>query len=324
MMPAHVVPMLARLSTMPADEDDYGFEVKWDGIRAVVYSGAREGELTIENRNLRDITFKYPELHPLGGLNAVIDGEVVALDEKGRPSFERLQGRMHLSTEAAVQARMADIPVHFMAFDLIWHDGRDLTDLPYTERREALDALGLNGPSWQTPAWRAGDGTALLEAAKAQALEGVMAKRLDSPYCPGQRTKHWLKIKVKMNQELVIGGWLPGEGRRMNTLGALLVGYNENGVLRYAGRVGTGFKERDLQMLMKELKARVRDDSPFTPPPPPPRQAIFVEPELVAEVEFTEWTKEGILRHPAYKGLRDDKPAQDVVRELPAEPPPPR
>jgi bifunctional non-homologous end joining protein LigD len=320
-MPEHIVPMLARLSKMPLDEDAYGFEVKWDGIRAVVYSGPRAGDLTIENRNLRDITFKYPELDRLAGLDAVIDGEIVALDEKGRPSFERLQRRMHLSSEAAVQARMADTPVQFMAFDLLWHAGRDLTGLPYTERRDALEALGLNGPYWQTPAWRRGDGTALLEAAKAQALEGVMAKRLDSPYCPGKRTSHWLKIKAKLGQELVIAGWLPGEGRRMNTLGALLAGYYEDGKLRYAGRVGTGFKEDYLRMLMAELKARARDTSPFTPPPEPPRQAIFVEPELVAEVEFTEWTREGILRHPAYKGLRDDKRPQDVVRERPADVP---
>jgi bifunctional non-homologous end joining protein LigD len=229
---------------------------------------------------------------------------------------------MHLSSEAAVNARRADIPVRFMAFDLIWHDGRDLMGLPYTERRAALEALDLNGPSWQTPGWRRGEGSALLDAARAQGLEGVMAKRLDSPYCPGKRTSYWLKIKAKMNQELVIGGWLPGEGRRLNTLGALLAGYYDDaGKFRYAGRVGTGFKESDLQLLMDELKARAREDSPFTSPPEPPRQAFFVDPELVAEVEFTEWTREGILRHPAYKGLRDDKPAQDVVREVPAEPP---
>jgi bifunctional non-homologous end joining protein LigD len=317
-MPRHIVPMLARLSKMPPDEDAYGFEVKWDGIRAIVYSGSGD-DITIENRNLRDITFKYPELHGLAGLNAVIDGEVVALDPNGRPSFELLQARMHLSSEAAVRARMDDVPVRFMAFDLIWHDGSSLMDLPYTERRAALEALDVNGPTWQTPAWRRGEGSALLEAVKAQELEGVVAKKLDSPYCPGKRTSYWLKIKAKMSQELVIAGWLPGEGRRMNTIGALLVGYYDDGVLRYAGRVGTGFKEADLQMLMKELRARERDTSPFTPPPEPPKQAIFVEPELVAEIEFTEWTREGILRHPAYKGLRDDKAAQEVVREVPAE-----
>jgi bifunctional non-homologous end joining protein LigD len=313
-MPQHVVPMLARLAHMPVNEDDWGFEIKWDGIRAVVYSGKRE--LTIENRNLRDITFKYPELEPLAGLNAVIDGEIVALDEQGRPRFELLQGRMHLSTEAAVRARMGEIPARFMAFDLIWHNGRDLTELPYEERRAALDALDLNGDCWQTPAWRSGDGSALLEAARVQQLEGVMAKRLGSPYCPGRRTKHWLKIKVKQNQEFVVAGWQPGEGRRENTIGSLLLGYFEDGVLRYAGKVGTGFKERDLTMLINELKKRRRDDSPFTLPPAPPRGVIFAEPELVAEIEFTEWTREGILRNPAYKGLRDDKPAENVVREV--------
>jgi bifunctional non-homologous end joining protein LigD len=204
-----------------------------------------------------------------------------------------------------------------MAFDLIWHEGRDLTGLPYTERRAALEALDLNGDCWQTPAWRQGEGSALLDAARAQALEGVMAKRLESPYCPGKRTRDWLKIKAKMSQELVIGGWLPGEGRRMNTLGALLLGYYDDDKFRFAGRAGTGFKEKDLTMLMKELEQRLRTSSPFDPPPAPPRQALFVEPELVAEVEFTEWTREGILRHPAYKGLRDDKPAQAVVREVP-------
>jgi bifunctional non-homologous end joining protein LigD len=315
-MPDHVVPMLARLGHMPANEDDWGFEVKWDGIRALVYSGKRKGDLRLENRNLRDITFKYPELHPLGGLDAIVDGEIVALDEKGRPSFERLQGRMHLSTEAAVRARMNEIPARFMAFDLIWHDGRDLTELPYTERRAALEALELNGDWWQTPPWRQGEGTALLDAARAQQLEGVMAKRLTSPYCPGKRTQHWIKIKVKQNQEFVVGGWQPGEGRRENTIGSLLLGYFDDGVFRYAGKVGTGFKERDLTMLLEQLKPRKRSTSPFVTPPPPPRGVIFAEPELVAEIEFTEWTREGILRNPAYKGLRDDKPATAVVREV--------
>jgi bifunctional non-homologous end joining protein LigD len=313
-MPEHVVPMLARLAHMPGNEDDWGFEIKWDGIRAVLYSGKRA--MKLENRNLRDITFKYPELHPLRGLDAIVDGEIVALDDNGRPSFERLQGRMHLSTEPAVRARMNEIPARFMAFDLIWHKGRDLTDLPYTERRARLEALDLNGDCWQTPSWRIGEGTELLEAARAQQLEGVMAKRLTSPYCPGKRTQHWLKIKVKQNQEFVIAGWQPGEGRRLNTLGSLLVGYYDDGVFKYAGKVGTGFKEKDLRMLVKELRARERKTSPFTPPPAPPRGVMFVEPELVAELEFTEWTREGILRNPAYKGLRDDKPASAVVREV--------
>jgi bifunctional non-homologous end joining protein LigD len=317
-MPEHIVPMLARLAHMPANEDDFGFEVKWDGIRAVAYCGKRKGDLHIENRNLRDITFKYPELAPLAGLNAIIDSEIVALDDAGKPSFERLQGRMHLSTEVAVRARMDDIPIRLMAFDVLWHDGRDLTGLPYTERRAALEKLDLNGDYWQTPAWRQGEGSELLDAVRAQALEGVMAKRLDSPYTPGARPKYWLKIKAKMSQELVVGGWQPGEGRRLNTLGSLLLGYyDSDGVFRYAGKVGTGFKEQDLTYLLSELKPRQRETSPFAPDPPTPRGAVFVEPELVAEIEFTEWTRDGIVRQSAYKGTRDDKPARDVVREIP-------
>jgi bifunctional non-homologous end joining protein LigD len=311
-----IVPMLARLADMPPNEDDYGFEVKWDGIRAVAYM--ERGKLHLENRNLRDITFKYPELHTMAkGRNAIVDGEVVALDQQGRPSFELLQARMHLSTEDAVRLRMPEVPVRFMAFDVMEIKGKPLMELPYTERRARLDKLDLNGASWQTPAWRRGEGTALLEAARAQRLEGVMAKKLDSPYCPGKRTSYWLKIKAKLSQEFVIGGWLAGEGRRATTLGALLVGYFDDGVLRYAGRVGTGFTERTLADLTERLGALSRPDSPFTPPPEPPRAARFVEPELVGEVEFTEWTREGILRHPAYKGLRDDKRPQEVVREVP-------
>jgi len=311
-----IVPMLARLAEMPKNEDDYGFEVKWDGIRAVAYLD--DGDIRLENRNLRDITFKYPELHAMAeGRRAIVDGEIVALDENGRPSFELLQGRMHLSSPDVVRLRMKDVPVRFMAFDLMELDGRDTTELPYTERRALLDELDLNGRCWQTPGWRAGDGSALLAAAREQRLEGVMAKRLTSPYCPGRRTSHWLKIKAKLSQELVIGGWLPGEGRRASTLGALLVGYYDDGAFRYAGRVGTGFTETTLADLMQRLGRLARATSPFEPPPAPPRAARFVEPALVGEVEFTEWTREGILRHPAYKGLRDDKDPQAVVREVP-------
>jgi bifunctional non-homologous end joining protein LigD len=191
-----------------------------------------------------------------------------------------------------------------MAFDLLYLDGHSLMRLPYEERRARLDELGLDGPSWRTPPAHRGAGRALLEASAEQGLEGVIAKRLDSPYEPGRRGGAWVKVKNKRRQELVVGGWLPGEGKRESSIGALLVGYHDaDGAFRYGGRVGTGFKQRDLDYLEERLEPLRRKTSPFQGTPKPPRGSIFVTPELVCEVEFTEWTSEGILRHPAYKGL---------------------
>jgi bifunctional non-homologous end joining protein LigD len=209
--------------------------------------------------------------------------------------------------------------VSYVIFDLLYLDGHTTMALPYRERRALLEGLELRGPAWQTPAYHAGEGRELLAAAAEQQLEGVVAKRLDSPYRPGKRTDEWLKIKNVNRQELVIGGWMPGKGARAGQLGALLMGYYEPGeegqpALRYAGRVGTGFNEEELARLGRELAARARDSSPFEGTQPP-RGARFVEPELVAEIEFRQWTKDRILRHSAYKGLREDKPAKEVRME---------
>src|SRR3954467_571343 len=330
-MPQHVVPMLARLSTLPAAEDDdkYGYEIKWDGVRAVAYVTKR-GTTHLESRNLNDVTRQYPEAAAVGealkGHAAVLDGEVVAFDENGRPSFERLQGRMHLTGAAAIDARTRSTPIVYIVFDLLYLDGESLMPLPYTERRARLEALDLNGPSWRTPTYHAGDGAALLQASASQGLEGVMAKRLDSPYEPGRRPGTWLKVKNTRRQELVIGGWLPGEGRRQGRIGALLMGYYDHEPptpeLRCAGKVGTGFDAKELEMLEQVLAARRRPTNPFSGPKQPGKGAIYVEPDLVAEVEFNEWTRQNMLRHPSYKGLRENKRAPDVVLERP-EPPPP-
>ncbi|MGH9002108.1 MAG: non-homologous end-joining DNA ligase, partial [Acidimicrobiia bacterium] len=196
---------------------------------------------------------------------------------------------------------------------LLWLEGHSTMGLPYEERRRLLEDLNLNGPNWQTPPSHRGDGSTLLEATRAGGLEGVVAKRLDSTYEPGVRTRHWLKVKNHCSQELVIGGWLPGEGSRAR-LGALVVGTYDGARLVYAGRVGTGFTDAELTRLTRLLEERARPDSPFDPPPPI-KGVRFVQPELVAEVTFTEWTAAGILRHPAYKGLRDDRDPGDVVRE---------
>ena len=201
---------------------------------------------------------------------------------------------------------MRDVPVAYVAFDLLWLEGHSTLTLPYTDRRRLLAELDLNGPNWRAPAHREGDGRALLEASQAQGLEGVVAKRLDSPYEPGRRSSCWIKIKNRPSEDVVIGGWLPGEGRRGNTLGALAVGVpREDGRLKYAGKVGTGFTEATLAMLMRELEPLRTDESPFEGRQPP-RGTIFVEPRLVAVVEFAEWTKAGTLRAPSFKGLRED------------------
>jgi bifunctional non-homologous end joining protein LigD len=329
-MPEHVVPMLARLSTLPPDEEHYGFEIKWDGVRAVAY--IEDGTTRLESRNLNDVTRQYPEAAAVGtafagaGRSAVLDGEVVAFDEHGKPSFERLQGRMHLTGAAAIGARTRSTPIVYMVFDLLYLDGEDMMRLPYTERRQRLEVLDLNGPSWRTPAYHPGDGTALLQASAQQGLEGIVAKRLDSPYEPARRGGAWLKIKNTRRQELVIGGWLPGEGRRQGRIGALLVGYYDHEPetgpeLRFAGKVGTGFDAKELDMLEKLLATKRRDTSPFSGAKQPGKGAQFVEPDLVAEIEFNEWTRANMLRHPSYKGLREDKPALSVVLEKPAPPP---
>jgi bifunctional non-homologous end joining protein LigD len=236
--------------------------------------------LKLLTRNEIDRTTRYPELgvlaEALGSHSAMLDGEIVTFDEQGRPSFQGLASHDLAGTRLA----------SYMVFDLLWLDGASLMDLPYIERRERLFALELDGERVKVPAHFVGEGTALLAASKEQQLEGIVAKHLDSPYVPGSRRGEWLKIKNLSSQELVIGGWLPGQKSRAGRLGALLIGYyapGENGapVLRYAGRVGTGFTDRELERLGAELEARARKTSPFVGTQPP-RESRFVKPDQVA------------------------------------------
>ncbi|HYC82704.1 MAG TPA: DNA ligase D [Solirubrobacterales bacterium] len=316
--PEQVVPMLAKLAPLPADDSGWAVEVKWDGVRAIAY--CRPGRLELQTRNLNVVTDSYPEVRRLsrqiGARDAVLDGELVAFDERGRPSFERLQQRIHQTSDAVVRRRMKSHPVTYVIFDLLYLDGRDLVDEPYTVRRELLEGLGLEGESWQTPGHAVGHARELLAAAAERELEGIVLKRLDSRYVPGKRTGSWLKVKNLGRQEFVIGGWLPGEGRRKNTLGALLLGYHDpdgEGELRYAGKVGTGFSQSDLDELVARLRPLERDSNPFGRKGP--KGAHHVEPVLVAEVEYRELTGEGMIRHGSFKGLREDKPAAEVELE---------
>jgi bifunctional non-homologous end joining protein LigD len=212
---------------------------------------------------------------------------------------------------------MSSTPVVYAIFDLLYLDGHSQMELPYTERRARLEGLELGGPAWRVPAAHSDDGERLLEATAAQGLEGVVAKRLDSLYEPGRRTGAWIKVKNTSRQELVIGGWVPGEGRRRERIGALLMGYyDDDGAFVYAGRVGTGFTEKTLDDLAGRLRPLKRDSNPFTHCPAKlPRETVFVEPRVVAEIEIREWTPDKIMRAPSFKGLRQDKSPRQVVHE---------
>lgn len=307
-----IAPMRATAAdVLPADDGSWAYEVKWDGYRIVAF--VEGGRVRLQTRNLLDATADFPALaglvDALGPVDAVLDGEVVALGADGRPSF------------GALQRRGEDpVAVHYFVFDVLELDGRPTLALSYETRRRLLDGLDLRrGDAWDVPAWHH-NGAALFDATAAQGLEGVVAKRLDSVYEPGRRSPAWRKVKHLCRQELVVGGWLPGEGARRATLGALLVGHHDaEGALRYAGRVGTGFRDTDLRRFADALAARATTACPFAQPSSLPlevrRAARYVVPDLVVEVAFTEWTHTGTIRHPSYKGLRTDKDARDVVRE---------
>jgi bifunctional non-homologous end joining protein LigD len=318
-MPERVMPMLAKLGELPRDDRGWAFEVKWDGVRAICHS--EPGRLRLHSRNGLEITARYPELarlnRALSHHRAILDGEVVAFDTAGRPDFGRLQRRMHVGSESAQRRLARELPVTYVIFDLLWLDGHPLFELGYEERRERLAALGLDaGARWRVPEHVVGHGARVLAATEEQGLEGVVAKRLDAPYEPGRRSPCWIKVKNVQTQDVVVGGWMPGEGRRRERIGALVAGVREQGTLRYAGRVGTGFSDAELDRLKAALAPLERADSPFAPgDPAPPKGAIFVEPRLVAEVEFRGWTQSNQLRAPSYKGLREDAPAGLVVRE---------
>jgi bifunctional non-homologous end joining protein LigD len=331
--------MLATPATVPPDGDEWAFEIKWDGVRALALVDG--GSVRISSRRGEDASHRYPELTGLAeaidGRSAILDGEVVAFDARGRPSFQTLQRRMGLSRPETILRRSVEIPVSYVAFDLVHLDGESLTSEPYERRRELLTGLALDADHWRAPAHRVGDGGAFLEAARAQGLEGIVCKRLGSIYRPGRRSADWLKIRARLRQELLVGGYMPGEGGRTGSVGSLLVGYWDRSVseaastgnpqrLVYAGGVGTGFTDEMLKRLRALLEPLRIDEMVFELGEDPREKykgrtrargagPVWVEPLLVCEVEFTEWTLEGTLRQPSFKGLRDDKVPRDVVRE---------
>jgi bifunctional non-homologous end joining protein LigD len=318
---AEIRPMLATLaSSLPANDAAYGYEYKWDGYRALV--SVESGKVRVVSRGLKDYTRRFPELQGLAkaaGQPVVLDGEIIALGDDEVSSFQRLQQRSASGSDEEIMRRAQLVPIGYMIFDLLRLNGRSIMPRTYVERRSRLEALGLEAPSWSTPPYQAGGGKELLEKSRQRRLEGIVAKRLASIYVPGRRTGDWLKIKNHARQEFVIVGWTPGAGARSGQLGALLVGYHDRpgrqGRLIYAGKVGTGFTGETLRLLAQKLAPLRRETSPIDVGKPP-KNAFFVEPGLVGEVEFTEWTTGGTLRHPSFKGLRDDKDPREVVREI--------
>ena len=308
--------MLATPGTLPAD-DGWAFEVKWDGVRAL--AAVTDGRLSLTSRAGNDVTSSYPELAGLAEMsaahNALLDGEVVAFDEAGRTDFGRLQSRMHVGRPGA--ALLARTPVQLLVFDVLHLDRSSLLDGTYDERRGVLAALDLQGAHWQVPETFLSGGGQLLDATRAQGLEGVVAKRRSSTYRPGRRSSDWVKVKHVRRTSAVVGGWKPGAGSRAGRIGSLLLGVHGPAGLVYAGHVGTGFDESALDRLAGLLGPLRHNRSPFADelPRSHARAAVWVEPELVVEVDYTEWTRDGRLRHPSYKGMRTDVAAADVVRQ---------
>jgi bifunctional non-homologous end joining protein LigD len=295
--------MRASLGSLPNEDTGWAYEVKWDGYRTLAF--VEGGRVRLQSSNLHDVTARYPEMQPLaaelGGQRAILDGELVVLDDRGRPRFELIQRKEVDRLEAA-----------FYAFDVLAIDRHDTIGLPYEQRRRLLRELLDDGPNWQVPAHRIGDGEALLAATEAQELEGVMAKRLGSTYRPGTRSKEWRKVKHRRLAEVVIGGYTPGTGNRSNTFGSLLVGRWDDGRLAFAGGVGTGFTQRRLEELKARLDALRTGECPFDPLPPTAyrRGAVWVRPELSARVELTEFTNEGYVRQSSFIELLADDPSE--------------
>ncbi|AJE39244.1 ATP-dependent DNA ligase [Streptomyces nodosus] len=316
-----IAPMLATPGSLPPVRQDaqWAYETKQDGQRVVVYLPG-DGSLELRARSGEIITGAYPELGPLGGAlgetPAVLDGEVVALDERGRGDFQRLQSRMGLAHSPALAARRAaGTPVHLVLFDVMFLE-HPLTGLPYTRRRTELEALRLEGPNWSTPGALVGHGAEALEATRVQGLEGLVCKRLDSVYEPGVRSRHWIKIRNVQAVDVIVGGWLPGQGRLTGLPGALLVGQREAGRLHYVGRVGTGWSETERTELARLLHVMETRKCPFDRDPRIPG-SHWVLPRLVGEVRYHTRTRSGLLRQPSWLRLRPDLAPEDSAADLP-------
>ena len=314
--PRTLAPMLATLVKAPFSHPDWVFEPKLDGLRAISF--IQDGKSRLVSRSGRDVTRSYPSLaEELTGQpgQMVIDGEIVAPDDKGRPSFQRLQQRMNLQRDADIHRADIQVPVLYYVFDLLYSDGYDLRAVPFEERRRLLERALVPSDRVRLIDQYEEEGEAAYEAAVENGLEGVMAKRRDSAYRAGERSHLWLKVKATLSEEFIVGGYSRGTGARSATFGALILGqYDGQGKLRYAGHVGTGFDDRTLRELRNRLDGLRLERSPFSGEVSGRAEATWVKPELVAEVKFAERTSDGRLRVPVFTRLREDKPAKQAER----------
>jgi bifunctional non-homologous end joining protein LigD len=315
-MPTFVPPMLATLVGAPFDDPDWQFEVKWDGFR--VEGVVADGSVRLWTRGQQDAARYFgPFLDPptwIAARDAIVDGEVIALDAHGEPDFALLQARIK-----GQGSDPAGTPFVYEVFDLLFLDGRSLLHEPLEERRRLLGGVIRADPRVRLSEHITGEGIAFFEAAKVRGLEGMMAKDRHSTYQPGKRSMAWQKVKIRPEQELVVGGWTRGTGKAVD-LGALLVGVYDDGALRYAGKVGAGFTTDIRADLLASIERLGSDESPFATPPPRPvaRNALWLRPELVIRAEFAGWTGDGLVRQAAYKGLDLGKDPRAVRRERPA------
>jgi len=321
-LPKSVTPMLAKLIEEPFDDPAWLFEPKWDGVRAIAILRAQgpERSVLLHSRNLHSMNRQYPELidtlYAAGLPDAVLDGEIVAPDEAGRPSFQRLQQRINLQGSKDVDDAQVKFPILYFVFDILHYNGHDLMGRPLRERREILEAVLPAGSVLRLSESFAGEGKAFYRAAQDQRLEGIVGKRANSPYEPGRRSGAWTKVKVRRTLQAVVGGFTQGRRGRSSHFGALVLGlYDGRGRLQHVGQVGGGFTDRALQEVLALLRPLVRKTPPFATTPATMEPATWVEPRIVVEVEYAEWTDEGLLRVPVYKGLRPDVPPHDCLLE---------
>lgn len=309
-LPAHIEPMLAQSGKIPVDPANWAFEFKWDGIRALTYWDGHR--LTIQSRNQIDITFRYPELRDIGVHlkdNAVLDGEIIAMDSTNRPSFTLLQKRMHL-TPAKVTGSVSRVRIYYYIFDLLYLNGRNLMHEPYHQRRRALEDLHIHHAACRIPPSYQGEPKTIQSVVRQFDLEGMIAKKLTSEYVPGVRTDNWIKIKRVKSREFIIGGFKYADNTT-NRIGSLQLGaYDEHMNLRYVGSTGSGFSDEDHTFLLSVLEPAKISQSPFTEKPD--EKSNFTKPVYIAQIEYRRWPKNGLIQQSVFKGLRMDKFPADI------------